>query len=171
MITYFEPMVFIVLLLAMLITNMPRKEAIIYVLVGSAMTIYINLFGSQWADSLVSAFPWLSMGESVWIKAWMIACAQGLIAFLLIARGGWQKGKDKDFFRIMALFMFGTSGALVIYRYDMIVTFDAYTAIYHLLAILQVLTVFYYSNGIKQLTGSIGASLNNLWNGIPSLRG
>jgi len=151
----FEPIMFILLFLAMLFTNMPRKEAIIYVMVTSAMAIYVMAHGLYVANSLVSIIPGLELGDPKWIEAWMVVFFQTLLSTLLVVRGAFMRGKDREFFNIMGVFLFALSGAIVMYRYDLIVEFSLYTAIYHTLAILQVLTVFYYSDGIKRITTSI----------------
>jgi len=151
----FESIIFILLFLAMLATNMPRKEAIIYVMVASAVAIYLSVNSQYIANNLVSIIPGLELGDPRWVESWMVIFFQTFLSALLVVRGAFMRGRDREFFNIMGVFLFALSGAIVMYRHDLIVEFSLYTAIYHTLAILQVLTVFYYSDGIKRITTNI----------------
>lgn len=166
--TYFEVSIFLSLLFAMLFTNMPRKEAIVYVMVASTMCMLINDNSVKLIETIYS--PYITK-EHLWTPAFLVIGVQSLLAIPLILRARTMEGKDRDFFRIMAAFLFATSGSIVMFRYDIIVKFETYTAIYHVLALLQVLTVFIYSNGINQLIGSIGDSIADLRHGLSRVRG
>lgn len=160
MITWFEVSIIVFLLLGMLITSMPRKAAISLVLVTLALGSLINLYGLVWAEALVSVVPYLTLGdEPQWIKAYMVVLTQSIAALLLIIGGIHYRG-EKLFFWLMAFFLFASSLIIPLYKYDIIYKFSHYTLFYHTIDITMLLTVFYFSDGTKQLIRSLRDTLS-----------
>ena len=130
------------------------------------------MYGLYWAESLVDFIPGLYLGEPVWIPFDLIVIMQAFFAGLLVFAALAVKGhKERRFFHIMAGFMLFNCSLIPAYRLYIIPTAEAYTALYHLTSILQVLTVFGYQNGFTKLIGSIRHSIFRLNTGIVSIRG
>jgi len=168
----FETGIILALLLAMLKTVPPKQWAIIIVLVTALLIRTIEEFGLYWAESFVSLVPSLTIERQQWIVPDLIVLFQVSMAVYLVSCLAWVKDKEsRIFFLLMAVFLMFSSLLIPLYKYDAIKTFSAYTFLYHASAILQVLTVFYYSNGIRQLIRNTGNLFSNFRRGAINQRG
>lgn len=162
MITWFEALVIIFMGLGMFITSMPKRAAIILVIAVLAVDSLINLYGLTWAESIVALIPILTLGEEPqWIKGGMVVLVQSITALILVISSIWcRKQEDRLFFRVMAIFLIASSVIIPLYKYDIIYKFSHYTLIYHTIDITMLLTVFYFSDGTKQLIRSLRDTLS-----------
>ena len=148
----FEALIIIFLLFAMLITTHPKKLAVAIVVLIALVDRLIEYYGLQWAESFGSLMG-ISFIESAWMRADMIVVAQCLTSMLLIYISILLgSANDRLFFRIMALFLILTSALIPLYRFDVILSWSAYTNMYHALATLQVFIVYWFSDGFRDFS-------------------
>ena len=148
----FESVIIIALLIAMLGSNQPYKFAIILVVVTAVFARLIDDYGLYWSESLVSLIPVLHISEPLWIPWYLIFIFQTLMAgFLILSTFALSEKRERGFFLLMAVFMLFNCALIPAYKADLIVAFETYVFLYHTAAILQVLTVFYYSNGFTKI--------------------
>jgi len=162
MITWFEILVIVFLGLGMFTTSMPKMAAISLVITVLAIDSLINLYGLVWAEAIVALIPALTIGEeSSWIKGYMVVLVQSITALILFFSAHWcDSREDRLFFRIMALFLFASALIIPLYKFGVIYEFSQYTLFYHTIDIIMVFTVFYFSDGTKQLIGSLRDTLS-----------
>jgi len=167
----FESVIIIALLIAMLGSNQPYKFAIILVVVTAVFARLIDDYGLYWAESFVSLISWLYISEPSWIPWYLIFIFQTLMAGVLILYTfALSEKRERGFFLLMAVFMLFNCALMPAYKADLIVAFETYVLLYHTTAILQVLTVFYYTNGSTKLIANIRNSIHRYNVRVSSVR-
>lgn len=153
----FEAAIIVLLLIAMLGSKQPYQFAIILVVVTAVFLRPIEAFGLYWAESLVDFVPGLHLtDDSRWIPAYLMCIFQSFMAGILILYTfALRYPKERRFFLAMAAFILFANALIPAYRFDVIESFETYSLLYHLTAALQVLTVFYYTDGTTKLIGNI----------------
>ena len=167
----FETGIILFLLLAMLKTEHPKQWAIGVILISLMFTRVIEAHGLYWAESITAIIPGLTIGNPRWIAPNLMVLAQLFFALYLISCMSWVRGKDsRNLFLLMAGFLVASSLLFPLYKYDAIRTFSAYTLLYRIVDVCMVLTVFYHSNGIRQIIGNIRSSIFQHNSGIVSFQ-
>jgi len=169
----FEAAIIGLLLIAMLGSKQPYQFAIILVVVTAVFLRPIEAFGLYWAESLVNVVPGLYLTDDPrWIPADLMFIFQSFMAGILILYTfALRYAKERRFFLAMAAFILFANMLIPAYRFEVLIkSFETYSLLYHVTAILQVLTVFYYSDGITKLIGNLWDSFLSYDSSISSVR-
>lgn len=155
----FEAAIIICLLIAMRHSTMPKQLAIAVILGVAVVDRLSEGYGMYLAESLVSMAPGLEMGNPKWLVANLVTICQlsGALSLFVIGSRLIEAG-DRRFFWAMSAFLAAAGLLIPIFRFTPM-NFEAYTFLYRAVAILQVITVYYYSNGTKQYIRAIGNSI------------
>ena len=159
----FEAAIIVALLIAMLGSKQPYQFAIVLVVVTAVFLRPIESFGLYWAEGLVSLVPGLHLTDDpIWVPAYLMFIFQSFMAGMLILYTfSLRYAKERRFFLAMAAFILFANALIPAYRFDLIVAPETYLLLYHVTAILQVLTVFCYSDGTTKLIGNLWLSFLN----------
>lgn len=155
----FEGAILIFLIIAIRYSTMPKRIAIAVILFVAIADRFAEAYGLYWAESLVYMLPWLELGDPKWIPANLVVMSQAVGCISLAIIGSRLIDKhDRRFFWIMSVFLLAAGSLIPIFQATSM-NFEAYTFLYRAVAISQVLTVYYYSNGTKQFIRAIGNSI------------
>jgi len=139
----FDIGIFLGVLFAMLLTSMPQKFAMSICLSVALLGILINSLAQLEYITVRAVFP-------------LAGIAEVAAAFMLIMYGRivWNR-RDQVFFYLMAGFLLFSSAInlifIPVYLYTDYLTFGMYQAAFHTIAVLHVLTMLGYSDGIRAL--------------------
>lgn len=147
----FDIGILLAVLFAMLLSSMPKKLAMFICLVVTAIGLATN--AAIGAGYLAETFIYRIAGIT-----------ESMAAFLLILIG-WRviNPKEAKFFFIMAGFLMASSALnsvyIPIFLYTDYLNYEFYTFGFHIVAILHVLTMFAYSDGIGKTLRNIRGSI------------
>lgn len=143
----FDMVIFLGCLLAMFLSLMPKKFAISICLGVSLLGIAVNT---------AAMYEWITV-KMVYSLAGVVEFFSGLLLLLYVITLKMNSG-DKVFFLLMALFLFLSCNLTMIFipilfdgyhPYHNYLTFEMYQGIFHTIAVLHVLIMLVYSDGIR----------------------
>lgn len=144
MITHFDIIVSILILIVMWKTTMPKQVVIGLVgLCAASVTLYDH-FLDGWTPYYLG-----SITET--------------IAAIAIIRYSRDLRHDKPFFHLMAFLLLMSSFLSMLFKYDVIVAHSDYVAASQSLAMVHVALMIIYSDGLRGLIGSISDGASRIW--------
>ena len=147
MIDFFNIGIFLGVLFAMLLTSMPQKFAMSVCLGVALWGILINSAAAYEYISIRSVYPLAGIVE--------VASAFGLVLYARFI----TKRQDMIFFYLMSGFLLFSSAInlifIPVYLYTDYLTFGMYQVVFHTIAVLHVLVMGSFSDGIRSFVGDI----------------
>lgn len=147
--TLFDVGIFLAILFAMLLSSMPNKLAMFICLAVSIAGLTVN--GVIEAGYLGS--------ESIYPIAGVIETTAAIVLLVV----GSRVIKHRQFFYVMAGFLLASSALNSIYipvfLYTDFLSYEFYTYGFHIVAVLHVITMYAYSDGIGKIAGNIRGSI------------
>ena len=148
MITPFDALIAVGILVAMLLSSEPKKSAIAAVLYASLTIIGLDYFFDGWIVMNLA-----SMVESM--------CA---ILLLNYARRLEYK-KDRIFFHMMSTFMLMSAATVPLYSYDIIVLPGDYVSLSHAIALAHLTFMVTFSDGFRIVARNMRNNIFAHWGG------
>lgn len=162
MITHFDIFLWLGILLAMFLSKRPKQGAVaIVAIIASAGVLIDYWFPKDLVESL-----------GLWIEYFLASSLEATGAILLTFWATMLKKRaDAQYFYLMAAFLLASSSVVVLFRNDVIVTQADYIFYAQLVAVLHLLTMLIFSDGIRNLARSTYDILSSNRSGLSNLRG
>ena len=154
MITPFDIFLALGILLAMLLSDMPKKAVVAFV-----VCIHLS----------ITTMDYFLTG---WIEYYIASIAESIGAMLVISCTGYARNElERKYFLLNGAFLWASAAIVPLFRYDIIVAHVDYVFYSQMVATLHLLAMLILSDGIRNFARSIHDIFSSDRSSISNLRG
>lgn len=163
----FEALLFLGVLLAMILSEMPKKAVVAFVVLIMLSGIWMDNTGH---DYLIASYPWLT--EMRWFEYYIASITESIGAIAIMFASRYTKNEsERRYFLLNGAFLWASAAVVVLFKYDLILYHVDYIYYSQLVALSHLLVMLILSDGIRNLARSVNDSFSSHRSRLFNLRG